>query len=125
LGPFTNSDKEFFLLISDRTSYTESIAEIGMATLVKRSGKPNPGLNGNKLSSPAYLINHHSISGFRLLYNPCSLLFAFNFIHIRKLSCIVAAKARGIGVFRIALRAFQLLDFSCLAGIRICFLGGL
>jgi hypothetical protein len=44
-----------------------------MAALIKRPGEPNPGLNGNKIPSPAYLFSHHGISGFYSPINPTSL----------------------------------------------------
>jgi len=76
LGPFPNSDKELFLLIPDRASYAENIAEIGMAALVKRPGESDPGLNGNKFPSPVYLFSHPGISGSHPPLNPASLFLA-------------------------------------------------
>ena len=59
LGSIPNSDKELFLLISDLAGYAENKAKIGMAALVKRSGESDPGLDGNKFPSPAYLLSRH------------------------------------------------------------------
>ena len=45
LGPFSNSDKELFLLVSDSAVYSKNISKVGRAALVKRSSESDPGLD--------------------------------------------------------------------------------
>ena len=84
LGRFSDPDNELFFLVSDPTSNAEYKAEIGMASLVKRSGESDPGLDRNKFPLPAYLISHRGI----LVFQPSQPLLR-----------IVDFREAGIGVF--------------------------